>query len=75
MRCAGSAASSCSAQPHRLVSPKSVTDLIDYLYEQVDDLCRLRRFLVLGAEGGSYYQSQAELALGNAQVECKLPII
>lgn len=32
----------------------------------VDDWTRLRRFLVLGAEGGSYYASQPKLALENA---------
>lgn len=33
----------------------------------VDDWTRLRRFLVLGAEGGSYYASQPKLALENAR--------
>ena len=33
----------------------------------VDDLTRLRRFLVLGSEGGSYYASERKLTLENAQ--------
>src|SRR5688500_466657 len=33
----------------------------------VDDWTRLQRFLVLGAEGGSYYATQKALTLGNAQ--------
>jgi 60 kDa SS-A/Ro ribonucleoprotein len=34
---------------------------------QVDDWTRLRRFLVLGAEGGSYYASEQELTVDNAE--------
>ena len=34
---------------------------------RVDDLTRLRRFLVLGSEGGSYYASERKLTLENAQ--------
>ena len=33
----------------------------------VDDFTRLRRFLVLGSEGGSYYASERRLTLENAQ--------
>ena len=33
----------------------------------MDDLARLRRFLVLGSEGGSYYASERKLTLENAQ--------
>jgi len=33
---------------------------------QVDDWTRLRRFLVLGSEGGSYYASEQALTLANA---------
>ena len=33
----------------------------------VDDLTRLRRFLILGSEGGSYYASERKLTLENAQ--------
>ena len=33
----------------------------------VDDFARLRRFLVLGSEGGSYYTSERKLTLENAQ--------
>ena len=32
----------------------------------VDDFARLRRFLVLGSEGGSYYAAERELTLDNA---------
>lgn len=34
----------------------------------VDDFARLRRFLVLGTEGGSYYASQNKLTQENAEV-------
>ena len=34
---------------------------------QVDAWQRLRRFLILGSEGGSYYSSQGKLTLDNAQ--------
>ena len=33
----------------------------------VDDVTRLDRFLILGSEGGSYYASQRQLTLENAQ--------
>src|SRR5437764_6417694 len=33
----------------------------------VDDWTRLRRFLILGSEGGSYYASELELTRKNAQ--------
>ena len=34
---------------------------------QVDDMTRLRRFLVLGSEGGSYYATQRKLTKDNAE--------
>lgn len=34
----------------------------------IDDLARLRRFLILGTDGGTYYASAAELTKDNAQV-------
>lgn len=34
----------------------------------IDDMARLRRFLVLGTDGGTYYTSAAELTKDNAQV-------
>jgi len=34
---------------------------------QVDDWTRLRRFLILGSEGGSYYATERKLTLQNAQ--------
>jgi len=33
----------------------------------VDDWARLRRFLILGAEGGTYYIGEKELTIGNAE--------
>ena len=38
-----------------------------YVFE-VDDWQRLRRFLILGCEGGTYYESERKLTLENAQV-------
>ena len=32
----------------------------------VDDMTRLRRFLILGSEGGSYYANERKLTLENA---------
>lgn len=37
-----------------------------YVYE-LDDWGRLDRFLILGAEGGTYYARERELTVGNAQ--------
>ncbi|MDA0181270.1 TROVE domain-containing protein [Solirubrobacter phytolaccae] len=37
----------------------------------VDDWTRLRRFLILGSAGGSYYAGEHELTLENAQVAAK----
>lgn len=34
---------------------------------QVDDFTRLLRFLILGAEGGTYYSSEKELKRENVQ--------
>ena len=34
----------------------------------IDDMARLRRFLVLGTDGGTYYTNQADLTKDNAQV-------
>lgn len=39
---------------------------------QIDDWARLRRFLVLGAEGGTYYASEKKLARENAAVVDRL---
>ncbi|MDR0717560.1 MAG: TROVE domain-containing protein, partial [Azoarcus sp.] len=38
----------------------------------VDDLTRLRRFLTLGVEGGTYYVTQIELTAENAPVVLRL---
>ena len=35
---------------------------------KIDDFARLRRFLILGSEGGTYYQGQHELSRENAEV-------
>jgi 60 kDa SS-A/Ro ribonucleoprotein len=37
----------------------------------VDDWVRLERFLILGAEGGSYYATERKLALENAEAVCR----
>lgn len=37
-----------------------------YVFE-IDDWQRLRRFLILGCEGGSYYESERKLTLENAE--------
>ena len=37
-----------------------------YVFE-IDDFSRLRRFLILGSEGGSYYADERELTLANAK--------
>jgi 60 kDa SS-A/Ro ribonucleoprotein len=42
-----------------------------YTFE-LDDLARLRRFLVLGVDGGTYYASDHELAIDNADVVRRL---
>jgi 60 kDa SS-A/Ro ribonucleoprotein len=38
-----------------------------YVYE-LDDWSRLRRFILLGTQGGSYYASEKSLTIGNAEV-------
>jgi 60 kDa SS-A/Ro ribonucleoprotein len=38
----------------------------------VDDMQRLRRFLCLGSEGGTYYQGEKELGIENAKAVLKL---
>jgi 60 kDa SS-A/Ro ribonucleoprotein len=38
-----------------------------YVFE-IDDFARLRRFLILGCEGGTYYEGERKLALENADV-------
>lgn len=38
----------------------------------VDDMTRLRRFLALGVEGGTYYTGEREMALDNAQALSRL---
>ena len=38
----------------------------------VDDLTRLRRFLILGCEGGTYYTGEKEMTIDNAGVISQL---
>ena len=38
----------------------------------VDDMTQLRRFCILGAEGGTYYSSERQLKLENAQAVARL---
>ena len=38
----------------------------------VDDMQRLRRFLCLGSEGGTYYQGEKELGIENAKAILQL---
>ncbi|NNG18252.1 TROVE domain-containing protein [Naumannella sp. ID2617S] len=38
----------------------------------LDDVARLRRFLILGTEGGTYYTSAPELTVDNAEVVLRL---
>ena len=39
---------------------------------EVDDMTRLRRFLILGSEGGTYYASQRHLSVENASAVARL---
>lgn len=39
---------------------------------QLDDLARLRRFLLLGVDGGTYYARDVDLAVQNAEVVTRL---
>lgn len=47
------------------------TDGGGFVFE-VDDFTRLERFLILGAEGGSYYQGEKELTVENGQAAVRL---
>ncbi|WP_103063432.1 TROVE domain-containing protein [Actinomyces qiguomingii] len=38
----------------------------------LDDAARLRRFLILGVDGGTYYTDAQTLALDNAEVVCRM---
>lgn len=39
---------------------------------EIDDVARLRRFLILGSEGGSYYASERKLTLSNVEVVARM---
>uniref|UniRef100_A0A915B918 TROVE domain-containing protein n=3 Tax=Parascaris univalens TaxID=6257 RepID=A0A915B918_PARUN len=39
---------------------------------KVNDLNRIRRFLILGTEGGTYYSSEKELTIDNVKAMCEI---
>jgi hypothetical protein len=39
---------------------------------QVDDVCRVRRFLILGTDGGTYYVTERKLTLSNLEALIQL---
>ncbi|VDK30527.1 unnamed protein product, partial [Anisakis simplex] len=39
---------------------------------QVNDLNRIRRFLILGTEGGTYYATEKELTMDNVKAMCEI---
>ncbi|KHN75211.1 60 kDa SS-A/Ro ribonucleo-like protein [Toxocara canis] len=39
---------------------------------KVDDLNRIRRFLILGTEGGTYYSSEQEITMDNVKAMCEI---
>lgn len=49
------------------ISEKQVRNNAGGFVYQIDDLQRLKRFLCLGCEGGTYYQGEKELGIENAQ--------
>lgn len=48
--------------------PRQVANSAGGYTFELDDAARLRRFLTLGVDGGTYYASDRDLALDNAQV-------
>ena len=57
------------ATPQRLpADERQVPNSAGGFTYQLDDLARLRRFLTLGVDGGTYYTGAHELALDNAKV-------
>uniref|UniRef100_A0A0M3IBV1 TROVE domain-containing protein n=1 Tax=Ascaris lumbricoides TaxID=6252 RepID=A0A0M3IBV1_ASCLU len=39
---------------------------------KVNDLNRIRRFLILGTEGGTYYSSEKQLTMDNVKAMCEI---
>jgi len=58
---------SASVPQSQPISEKQVTNNAGGFVYQIDDLQRLKRFLCLGCEGGTYYQGEKELGIENAQ--------
>jgi len=56
----------------RRADPRQVPNSGGGFAFELDDLARLRRFLVLGVDGGTYYSTDRELALENAEVVRRL---
>lgn len=52
--------------------PKQVANSAGGYTFELDDLARLRRFLTLGVDGGTYYASDQALAIENAAVVARL---
>jgi 60 kDa SS-A/Ro ribonucleoprotein len=65
----GMSATTADAQTPQteMMSTKQVKNSAGGFVFAVDDMTRLRRFLVLGADGGSYYATERQLKLENAQ--------
>jgi 60 kDa SS-A/Ro ribonucleoprotein len=65
----GMSATTADAQTPQteMMSAKQVENSAGGFVFAVDDMTRLRRFLVLGADGGSYYATERQLKLENAQ--------
>lgn len=56
----------------RQADPRQVRNSAGAFTFHLDSLAQLRRFLVLGVDGGTYYATAPELALDNAQVVVEL---
>ena len=60
-------------QTERADARQSVNSAGGYVFE-IDDAARLRRFLTLGVDGGTYYAAPMELARENAEVVGRLAV-
>lgn len=58
--------------PQSLPLPNQVINNAGGYSFQVDDMQRLRRFMVLGSEGGTYYTGEKELGKQNAEAVIRL---
>jgi 60 kDa SS-A/Ro ribonucleoprotein len=56
----------------RAADPRQVPNAAGGYVFEVDDLTRLRRFLVLGTDGGTYYSRPRPLTVDNAEVLLRL---